>query len=79
MQPKKTEHLEPGTREYAAEDLKRLLGRGGDEDGKEDDEDLPPLLQALVRAAKHDDKKELIQQQLKELEANEKIRERAEE
>ena len=35
---------EPGTREYVAEDLKRLIGKKEEEE-QEDEDDLPPLLQ----------------------------------
>lgn len=35
---------QPGTREYAAEDLRKLIDRGDQEDIKVE-EDLPPLLQ----------------------------------
>ena len=85
----KIEKPKPGTREYAAEDLKRLLGRGketpmtsatpaaatckGDED-----EDLPPLIQALTRSVKHDGKGEIIKAKLKQLEQHEEKQREAE-
>ena len=40
--------LVPGTREYAAEDLRRLVNVTDDGNDVQDEDDLPPLLQ--VRA-----------------------------
>ncbi|XP_046358594.2 coiled-coil domain-containing protein 87-like [Haliotis rufescens] len=56
-----------GSREYAAEDLRRLVDRK-DESNQEVDEDLPPLLQAIIRNARHDGLKEKMEEELKELE-----------
>ena len=52
------EKPKPGTREYAAEDLKRLLGRGKETttttstaaaaSKADEDEDLPPLIQVVT-------------------------------
>ncbi|XP_059161508.1 coiled-coil domain-containing protein 87-like isoform X2 [Physella acuta] len=40
----------------------------------DDDEDLPPLIQAITRHARHDDLKQRMEKQLKELEDKEKLR-----
>ncbi|XP_067664459.1 coiled-coil domain-containing protein 87-like [Haliotis asinina] len=56
-----------GSREYAAEDLRRLVDRK-DESHQEVDEDLPPLLQAIVRNARHDGLKEKMAEKMEELE-----------
>ncbi len=62
-------------RDHIHEDLERLLQRPCDRDaaipGENDDEDLPPLIQALTRSAKHDGKKAVLERQLKELEERE--------
>ncbi|XP_071167311.1 coiled-coil domain-containing protein 87-like isoform X5 [Mytilus edulis] len=58
---------QPGTREYAAEDLRRLISRG-DQDDIKVEEDLPPLLQAITRHAKYDGLAERLEKQMKELE-----------
>lgn len=63
---------QPGTREYAQNDLKRLMSRAQDKDVGKIDEDLPPLLQALTRSAKHDGMKKKVEQKIKELEEKEK-------
>ena len=68
----------PGTRDYAAQDLNRLATRSKFCEAAADDEDLPPLIQALTRSSRHDGKKELLQQQLRELEEQERAREEAE-
>ncbi|XP_052099414.1 coiled-coil domain-containing protein 87-like isoform X1 [Mytilus californianus] len=62
---------QPGTREYAAEDLKKLISRG-DQDDIRVEEDLPPLLQAITRHAKYDGLAERLEKQMKELEEEEK-------
>lgn len=61
----------PGTREYAAEDLRRLISRG-DQDDIKVEEDLPPLLQAITRSAKYDGMAEKLEKQLKEIEEQER-------
>ncbi|XP_021368618.1 coiled-coil domain-containing protein 87-like isoform X2 [Mizuhopecten yessoensis] len=63
---------QPGTREYAQNDLKQLMSRPQDRHVGKIDEDLPPLLQALTRSAKHDGTKEKVLQKIKELEEKEK-------
>lgn len=62
----------PGTREYLQQDLDRLLLRSEDNEQAAVDEDLPPLLQALTRSSRHDGKKKILEQQMKELEEKER-------
>ena len=62
---------QPGTREYAAEDLRKLISTGEPDDIKVE-EDLPPLLQAITRSAKYDGMAEKLEKQLKELEEEER-------
>ncbi|XP_061173923.1 coiled-coil domain-containing protein 87-like isoform X4 [Saccostrea echinata] len=63
---------QPGTREYAAQDLQRLVKRPQDTEDPKIKEDLPPLLQAITRSAKHDGLKERLEQRMKELEEKER-------
>nr|XP_011442355.2 coiled-coil domain-containing protein 87 isoform X8 [Crassostrea gigas] len=63
---------QPGTREYAAEDLQRLVRRPQDTEDPKIKEDLPPLLQAITRSAKHDGLKERLEQRMRELEERER-------
>lgn len=60
-----------GSREYASEDLHRLMSRDKDGETKDKDEEMPPLLQAVTRSAKHDGKEEMLNQKLKELDEEE--------
>lgn len=68
----KKEEPRPDTREFLREDLKRLVQRTTVAE-PEDPEDLPPLLQAITRSAKHDGKKAILDKQLKELEEKERL------
>ena len=68
-----TAPAEPGTREYFAQDLRKLVA-SSEVGGKDEEDDLPPLLQALSRAAKHDGRRDLIERRLRELEAREEER-----
>ncbi|XP_048734506.1 coiled-coil domain-containing protein 87-like isoform X3 [Ostrea edulis] len=63
---------QPGTREYAAEDLQRLVKCPQDTEDLKVEEDLPPLLQAITRSAKHDGLKERLEQKMRELEERER-------
>ncbi|XP_041374229.1 coiled-coil domain-containing protein 87-like [Gigantopelta aegis] len=63
----------PGTREYITQDLKELVSQK-EKATKTIDEDLPPLLQAILRNSKHDDLKERMEKQMKELEEKERQR-----
>ncbi|XP_012942801.1 coiled-coil domain-containing protein 87 isoform X2 [Aplysia californica] len=64
-----------GTREFIENDLRKLTEHKDDEfpDG-DDADDLPPLIQAITRHARHDDMKARMEKQLKELEEREKKR-----
>lgn len=66
----KSESPRPGTREFAASDLRKLIGHSQEEFKVE--EDMPPLLQAITRNARHDGKKEVLEKKLKELEEKER-------
>ena len=68
-----TSEAEPGTREYFAQDLRKLIA-SSEVGGKDEEDDLPPLLQALTRGAKHDGKRDWIERRLRELEAREEER-----
>jgi hypothetical protein len=66
-----------------AEDLRRLVGGprlpaagGGGRGDVADEDDMPPLLQAVTRSPKHDDARRRIDQQLAALEARERKREK---
>ncbi|XP_076443438.1 coiled-coil domain-containing protein 87-like isoform X3 [Babylonia areolata] len=68
-----------GSVNFLSEDLRQLMmdkdDTGVDVNG---DDDLPPLLQAITRHARHDKLKEKLQAQLKELEEKEKQRQLSE-
>lgn len=70
---KGTELLVPGTRAFAEDDLRRLVAKPRDDDINDDD-DMPPLIQALTRSAKHDGKEEILKAQIKVLDEQEQKR-----
>ncbi|XP_070208925.1 coiled-coil domain-containing protein 87-like isoform X4 [Littorina saxatilis] len=71
--------LKLGSDKFLSEDLRQLM-MDKDETGVDvnGDDDLPPLLQAITRHARHDNLKKKLERQLKELEEKEKERERSE-
>ncbi|GFO24604.1 coiled-coil domain-containing protein 87 [Plakobranchus ocellatus] len=68
-----------GSRIFIEEDLKKLTEHKDDEFPDEDTaDDLPPLIQAITRHARHDDMKQRMEKKMKELEEKQKKREEEE-
>ncbi|ESP00590.1 hypothetical protein LOTGIDRAFT_157869 [Lottia gigantea] len=65
--------IKPGTREYITNDLQQLISKPEQTD-ETVDEELPPLLQAITRNARHDDVKVRMEKKMKELEEEERKR-----
>ncbi|XP_013389901.1 coiled-coil domain-containing protein 87 isoform X2 [Lingula anatina] len=68
----KKETTRPCTRQFLRNDLEKLVQRQTAQE-PEDADALPPLLQALLRPAKHDGKKAILDRQLKQLEEKQQI------
>lgn len=68
-----------GSRVFIEEDLKKLTEHKDDEFPDEDTEDdLPPLIQAITRHARHDDMKERMERKMRELEERQQKRDEEE-
>ncbi|KAL8616651.1 hypothetical protein ACOMHN_031633 [Nucella lapillus] len=68
-----------GSSNFLSEDLRQLMmDRDQTATDVNGDDDLPPLLQAITRHARHDQLKDKLQAQLKELEEKEKERKQSE-
>ncbi|RUS82792.1 hypothetical protein EGW08_009456 [Elysia chlorotica] len=68
-----------GSQIFIEEDLKKLTEQKDDEFPDEDaEDDLPPLIQAITRHARHDDMKERMQKKMKELEERQQKRDEEE-
>ncbi|XP_071795069.1 coiled-coil domain-containing protein 87-like [Asterias amurensis] len=71
------------TRAYIQQDLKKLSAyRSGRDDGRDEqlaeDEDLPPLLQAISQTARADARREVLQRELKKIEKQRALEEKEE-
>ncbi|KAK2157092.1 hypothetical protein LSH36_199g05026 [Paralvinella palmiformis] len=71
----KEEKAQPGSWEYKQEDLLRLIRRGTEDDKDTNvDEDLPPLLQALITSPHQEERRQRIEERLRDLEQKEQER-----
>ncbi|KAH9488553.1 hypothetical protein Btru_061809 [Bulinus truncatus] len=69
--------VHPADRNFISYDLQNLL-QEKETTLPEDEDDLPPLIQAILRHARHDDLKERMEKEMKELEEKQKKREEEE-